>query len=625
MSYDYRHALQGAEAAARAAGRTLRDAFHANRQQRIDLDAIDHAVEDELRRTLGELDGNWPVLGEEGGLDDQPHDGHLWVVDPHDGTEAAHKGWRGASVSIGLLCHGLPVLGVVFAYAAPDDDGDLIAWAQGCGPMTRNGRPITRAPWAETLDTSTIVAVSQDAGRSVATSIANAELCAPARFLPVAGIAYRLARAAVGDADAVVSLGGAHAWDIAAAHALLHAHGADLYDSNGQPVTYTTDGNVMLGARSFAGSAAVVHALRTRPWDRVFYPSEAPAGDDGGNRAYVSQRTTTDAGLLSRAQGALLGQFAGDALGGLVEFQSASRIAESYTDGPRQLVDGGHWETIAGQPTDDSEMALALARSLVDCATFDDEHVARAYATWYTSGPFDIGGTTRAALAPAARAMRNGAPVAESARAAAAAASPESQANGSLMRIVPLGVFGHNQSPEQVIGWARRDASITHPHPACCDASAVFAATVAHAIASGSSPEATWAYAVELAETHALHADVQCWLRDARTAPPETDMKTSGWVKYALQNAFWQLLHASSLEEGIVDTVRRGGDTDTNAAIAGALLGAVHGRDAVPSHWRAMVETCRAARTLAHVRRARPSTYWPSDVMALSERLLVVG
>ena len=58
------------------------------------------------------------------------------------------------------------------------------------------------------------------------------------------------------------------------------------------------------------------------------------------------------------------------------------------------------------------------------------------------------------------------------------------------------------------------------------------------------------------------------------------------WVLIALRNALWRLLRASSLEEGVVDTVMRGGDTDTNAAIAGTLLGAVHGRDAVPARRR---------------------------------------
>ena len=62
-------------------------------------------------------------------------------------------------------------------------------------------------------------------------------------------------------------------------------------------------------------------------------------------------------------------------------------------------------------------------------------------------------------------------------------------------------------------------------------------------------------------------------------------MTSSGWVVTALQSAYYQLLHAPSLEEGIVSTVRSGGDTDTNAAICGALLGAVYGRQAVPRQW----------------------------------------
>ena len=72
-----------------------------------------------------------------------------------------------------------------------------------------------------------------------------------------------------------------------------------------------------------------------------------------------------DPGTLSRAQGCLLGQPAGDSLGSLVEFQSSEQIRCNYPDGVRELADGGTWGTIAGQPTDDSEMALTLARILL--------------------------------------------------------------------------------------------------------------------------------------------------------------------------------------------------------------------------------------------------------------------
>lgn len=60
-----------------------------------------------------------------------------------------------------------------------------------------------------------------------------------------------------------------------------------------------------------------------------------------------------------------------------------------------------------------------------------------------------------------------------------------------------------------------------------------------------------------------------------------------------LRNALWQLLHARNLEDGLIDTVRRGGDTDTNAAICGALLGAVHGRDYGPERWIDQLLVCR--------------------------------
>jgi len=93
---------------------------------------------------------------------------------------------------------------------------------------------------------------------------------------------------------------------------------------------------------------------------------------------------------INRAQGCLLGQLAGDALGRLVEFQSAEQILQSYPDGVRELADGGTWNTIAGQPADDSELALLLAEK----GTYDQDAALKAYQYWLDSGPFDSGMTT---------------------------------------------------------------------------------------------------------------------------------------------------------------------------------------------------------------------------------------
>lgn len=169
-----------------------------------------------------------------------------------------------------------------------------------------------------------------------------------------------------------------------------------------------------------------------------------------------------DSGILSRAQGCLPGQLAGDALGGLVEFQTPEQIRQKYPNGVRELVDGGTWNTIAGQPTDDSEMALLLARMLVDQGTYDPVEARKAYVYWLDSGPFDCGTTVSNGLL--------------------GRLNFDSQANGAMMRISPLGIFGANHDLKQVAEWAKQDASLTHPHPVCQQANALFAMAIAHAM-----------------------------------------------------------------------------------------------------------------------------------------------
>jgi ADP-ribosylglycohydrolase len=112
-------------------------------------------------------------------------------------------------------------------------------------------------------------------------------------------------------------------------------------------------------------------------------------------------------------------------------------------------------------------------------------------------------------------------------------------------------------------------------------------------------------------------------LAAAEHGPRAADGENQGWVLVALQNAFHDLLHAPSVEAGVVASVARGGDTDTNAAIAGALLGAVHGRGGIPAQWRGMISSCRPHALRAA--RPRPMACWPVDVLELAERLLRIG
>lgn len=315
-----------------------------------------------------------------------------------------------------------------------------------------------------------------------------------------------------------------------------------------------------------------------------------------------SQPESEDTGIISRAQGCLLGQLAGDALGSLVEFRTPQEIRAQYPGGVRELSDGGTWNTIAGQPTDDSEMALLLARMLAEQRSYDPQEARKAYVFWLNSGPFDCGGTISRGL----RGWPN----------------PESQANGALMRISPLGIFGARHDLPQVAEWARRDAALTHPHPVCLQANALFAMAVSQGIRTGCDPNDLYRLVAGWAKELGVEDSLIDTVHRAAESPPSDYLSLQGWVLKAFQNALWQLTHASNLEEAVVDTVMRGGDTDTNAAICGALLGAVYGRDAIPDQWAGRLLNCRPEAGRPNVHRPRPECFWPVDALELAERLV---
>ncbi len=610
----YEKALAIAIEAAREAGGLLRSDFHRKGGPR---GAGHHADADQeaeclIRARLTNAMPDWGYLGEETGTAAGKSD-HMWAVDPNDGTKSYLLGFRGSAVSIAVLRAGRPVLGVVYAFAFPDDEGDLIAWAEGCGKLRRNGQEVDFDLSRAALERNSIVLISQDAWKNPG---ANAHCVAPGRFLTITSIAYRLALAAVGEGIAAVSLNGPCTWDYAGGHALLLASGGELVDESGNPVTYDEKGRSST-LRCFGGAPSAVRSLVTRPWGEVMERA-APAYRPMFSPAHlVPGATVTNANLLSRAQGCLLGQCAGDALGALVEFQDPEEIRSAHPYGVRNLADGGTHNTLAGQPTDDSEQALMLARSLVKHRRFDPRQIIDAYVHWYESDPFDMGKTISTALGAAA----GGRTSSERLRRAHESADPGSQANGSLMRISPLGIFDWHR-PEEAPLHALVDSSLTHPNEICLESCTVMARAIAAAVAGADAAE-TYETALSEARIGNNPAIIDT-LRKANQARPDHFPTSRGWVLVALQNAFYQLLHAPNLEEGLVSTVMAGGDTDTNAAICGALLGAVYGRKAIPARWRQQVLSCRPIPE-ADAYHVRPPEFWPVDALELAESLLLAG
>ncbi|EDP62680.1 Inositol monophosphatase/ADP-ribosylglycohydrolase [alpha proteobacterium BAL199] len=190
------------------------------------------------------------------------------------------------------------------------------------------------------------------------------------------------------------------------------------------------------------------------------------------------------------------------------------------------------------------------------------------------------------------------------------------------MRVSPIGILATGR-PELAATLARQDAALTHPNPVCVAASGAYAAAIAAGIA-GADHRAMWSVAHAGAGDDLGGEAVRSCLLAALEAGPADLLRNQGWVLLALGNAFRRLWIGQELAAAVVETVAAGGDTDTNAAICGALLGAAQGREAVPLGWRRQVLACRAVQG-ASVKHLRPADYWADDALELAEALLAVG
>lgn len=542
---------------------------------------VDREIEERLREKLQGLLA-CRFVGEETGETAGSVADFLWLVDPHDGTSEFTAGKRGTAVSVCLLKKNIPVLGVVHSPLAPDRGRDTIAWAEGAGPIRRNGKPVDADLSQRLLRAGEYVfATASSALRPGAWSRA----CAPARYIAMPSIAYRLARVAAGDGVATLSIHAVSEYDVAAGMALLRAAGGVLLDAAGKPVQLTGTLEARLSG-CFAGAPEAARQLATHDWKALENePRQAPRVALGFPRPAPEER-------LARAQGSLLGQVIGDSLGSLVELKSAAEIAALFPGGVRELADGGVHHTIAGQPTDDSEMAIALARSLVLEKAFNPEKVLAAYREWIQTRPVDIGTTTERGLL--------------------GLNTTDSDSNGSLMRVAPIGVWAAGD-PARAAEAARADSALTHRNPVCVEACAGYAAAIAAGVA-GASREEMRAAALASSRGRA---------REALESASLPQAGRIGWVVVALQNAFFHLKR-SGFEEALLATVAAGGDTDTNAAVCGALLGAALGKQAIPARWVLPVLACRPTLD-AGAPRPRPAAYWPDDVLELAEALLNSG
>lgn len=314
---------------------------------------------------------------------------------------------------------------------------------------------------------------------------------------------------------------------------------------------------------------------------------------------YTMRKTSHRTTLVSRASGALIGLVVGDALGSGVEGWSPERIREQYPDGVRDMHANPELGTIKGQTTDKSEPAMVLARYLAEHHEYDASSLRAEYLKWIQSGGLVRDTAFTQALLDDSVGTSN--------------------SNSALLRVAPLGVFGTLIWSGVVELWASEDGQLTHTDPVCLAANELFAVAIATAVREPIAPRALFESITHHAEHITVLKDV---IRRARRTPPPDYLEHPDVVTIALHNALWQLTHVPSFEEALVHTIAHGGDPAGNAAVCGALLGAVYGVQAIPKKWIKAVLDCKPEAGHKSVKYPRPQVYWPSDALELSEKLV---
>jgi ADP-ribosylglycohydrolase len=302
----------------------------------------------------------------------------------------------------------------------------------------------------------------------------------------------------------------------------------------------------------------------------------------------------TPAVVADRSVGVVLASAAGDALGAPHEFHPALR-----RDAPLEMTGGGSFAWRPGEWTDDTQMALALLTPLA-AGDRSLDAVERGFLDWYRAHPADVGNQTASVLGA-------GLPLGESA-ARYQKRHPEGAGNGGLMRIGPAGL-SHSGEPARIAEYAAATTALTHPHRDCVDASILWSVAIDHTIHLAPPAGEEWDFAeavrLGLPLLPAERRDRWDHLIDEAVARPAVEFSNNGWVIHAFQAALAAIVHASPpagapacrhLPAAIEAAVRCGNDTDTVAAIAGALLGARWGATAVPLRWSSVLRGQRINR-----------------------------
>ena len=272
-----------------------------------------------------------------------------------------------------------------------------------------------------------------------------------------------------------------------------------------------------------------------------------------------------------------------EAAGARLEFRK-TRYDEKQANDALHMVGLNTSGVKLGQITDDSEMEMCLMSALIACRNeeyFPLEAISEEYIKLYKSEPFDIGQTTTYALLDANNAsdmLTNSHEYNE-----------HSESNGSLMRCIPLAVFGMNKNTETIMNMAELENELTHPNKLVSEITGIYCVIISDMLVKQTNnQEINIDGIISSVSKLITNKHIYDWFHIGRklTNLKEYDcIKNEGHVKHAFIFVIYFLhnIKKYNYETAISEVLQCGGDTDTNAKIVGNLFGAYYG-DCVPSY-----------------------------------------
>jgi ADP-ribosyl-[dinitrogen reductase] hydrolase len=281
---------------------------------------------------------------------------------------------------------------------------------------------------------------------------------------------------------------------------------------------------------------------------------------------------------LEKAQGMLVGLMVGDALGAPVEFGWSSTMIRSNWNGQMQdhRIPKGHY-------TDDTAMALCLADSLLECGGYNSYDVMNKYYRWANTGyrasendgkpASDIGAQTASAIA-----MYTQQPVIRKNQPRHTGAG-----NGGIMRLAPAVIVSCDQPVVDAMNFAKITSRETHFSEEADAGAEVFSAMLWQALRLDDKQKVVDVSKYSTGETYDSVLQRAMFTKNLNDATELKDL--GGYVVDAIKIAVWGFLNFDRINQGMLEVIRLGGDTDTNAAIYGQLAGAYYGHGAIPNEW----------------------------------------